>query len=446
MLECRLNGEEAAFLKSRQQGASWLSICFAFWLSIFYKNEAGLCTSKSDDDLHQIGNLKSFMEKFVFLYRNLHPYLRNQIIYRWEHKRFFFQINDSTIEGGTGEDPARGGTYTYSLNDEAAANKNLSMVIDSIAPCCNCNFFISTKKNRDDKYDQLLNSDAIKKIRLFWRDDPQILDKEAYKAKYIAKFGENSFNVEIDCRYSEADELRLFDPDMLELVKTMKPKARATGSIIAGFDVAGLGNDWNVLRVRQGHTLLFKKKWNKCFASKSVDNIIDAWNECPFDILMFDEIGVGYAIASEFDRRIQNGSLPFMVQGIHFNSDAGDKGIEDPLLGEEERQIYFNLRSKLHFLLKDIIENTYSDMEGRTISESDVLYLDDEDIIKEMYHILQDEKSVKKMKVISKIEIKKTLGHSPNELDALLLTYTAERFMAQYEIESYLYSEQRNQG
>lgn len=440
LYECWKEGRPAVFFKSRQQGASWLSICFCFWLAIMTPNgtnEDIFCSSKDIEILHQLGNLNSLMEKFFFLYNNLHPYIRKKLIHRFERRKYFFNINDSTIEGGI---TPRSGSYTFSINDEFAFNEHNGELLAALAPCCLANIYVSTLNTRGDEYDRMVNDPVCVKIDLSWRDDPQILDKEAYKKKTVAEMGQHRFNVEVDRMYSDADILRIFDPDVLDAVKLKRPATPSSGNIIAGFDVAGMGSDFNVLWVRQGHTLLYKDKWNKTMAHTSVDRIIEVYkNTQKFDILIFDEIGVGYAIASEFERRIN--SLPFIVQGVSFNAEAGEKGIKDPLIDEEERMIFFNLRSKLHWKLKDILDNTHIDAD--VWDQSELLYLHDEETIKEMYNIPQDEKNVKKMKVVPKTEIRKLLGFSPNNLDALLMTYAAEPFLARAEIENYFYGNHR---
>jgi hypothetical protein len=437
MLFCWKTGKPAVFLKSRQQGASWLSICFAFWVAVFHPHENILCTSKSDEDLHEINKLKSLMEKFVFLYRNLHPMLKKDIIYKFEYKKYLFQINDSIIDGGLGSDPARGGSYTLSINDEFAYNKYAEEVIASLDPCCKANFYISTRRVKNDPYDLLLNNPYYEKIRLFWRDDPQIKDKERYKIESIASMGQHKFNVEIDMQYSDDSALLVFERDVLDGVKLLNPDTPPEGYIIAGFDVAAMGPDYNCLIIRQGHTILYKSKWNKVYAKESVRKILEIYEtKQKFDILFFDEIGVGYSIASEFN---DMDSLPFMVQGISVNSDAGEEGVDDNLLEEEEKMIYFNLRAKLHWTLRTNLENTFS---NRNISnQSEKLFLKDEEIINEMYNIPLDDKSVRKIKILPKREIRKLMGgKSPNCLDSLLLTYSGDSYLNQMEIETYLYS------
>jgi hypothetical protein len=128
-----------------------------------------------------------------------------------------------------------------------------------------------------------------------------------------------------------------------------------------------------------------------------------------------------------------------MVQGISVNSDAGEEGVDDNLLEEEEKMIYFNLRAKLHWTLRTNLENTFS---NRNISnQSEKLFLKDEEIINEMYNIPLDDKSVRKIKILPKREIRKLMGgKSPNCLDSLLLTYSGDSYLNQMEIETYLYS------
>jgi hypothetical protein len=437
--DARENDESAVFLKSRQQGATWIVICYAFWRCVFRKGESIVCTSKDDKALHNLGDTQSLLEKFVFLHDSLHPYLRNLLIHKFEYKTNFFAINDAVIRGHIGSDPGRSSTITMSINDEFAYNDNAKTLVPSLASCCDCNIFISTKRNPGDEYDKLLNG-PMRKIRLYWRDDPQILDKEAYKKRYIDNFGLHNFNVEMEMLYSDDDLLLIFNREMLDEVKLLRAKTKPEGPIIAGFDVAGMGSDFNVIIVRQGHSLPYKDKWNKSYASASVDRLIEIYYELEkkrqgFDILIFDEIGVGYSIASEFYRRVD--TLPFMVQGVSFNANAGEKSVRDDVLDEEDREVYFNLRSKLHFHLRNIIENTHGN--ANVHNQSELLYLHDEEIIKEMYNIPQDEKSVRKMKVVAKAEIRKLLGYSPNHLDALLMTYAADKYLAYAEIQQHLY-------
>lgn len=418
--ECFSGRESLVMLKSRQMGASWLTCAFAVWVAIFHPHQQIVFTSKDEDALHVGGDPMTLMGKVEYIINSLPKKFRHDVIHRCELYRFNFKVNDTILSGQTGKEAGRSRTSTLTVNDELAFNKNQEALKASLTSSCKCNFFISTLNAPNDAFHRLTTSPAYRQIRLFWRDDPRIPDKEQYKKDYIAKTDLATFMREVEGKFNTANALYLFDPEWVEKLKeipdVLKPNSYPR---VAGMDVAASGSNNNVLYIRQGPYKVAKFSWNKCEFHESVDEIIKIHEEFNFDTLAFDEIGVGAGIASEL-KRVEN-LIKFRAVGVNVSSPDNDKeyNVFDETINEKSEKLYVNLRARLFWELRERVRKTVTGM----AQPHEMIYINDEEILQQMGPILYDKKENNgKIQIISK----RKLAISPDDLDALMFTIYAE--------------------
>lgn len=167
-------------------------------------------------------------------------------------------------------------------------------------------------------------------------------------------------------------------------------------------DVAFEGADKFVIAIWEGWVLVELRVFDKSLGDEVLNEIKKAAQEwrVPFRNIAFDATGVGAAYKGFLRTSIAvvSNSAPMAKKGEGKNT-------------KTDAQQYFNLRSQLYFLLRDVIEN------------SEMLILD------ERYRAIIEEelKAIKKMqtnsdaklRIISKDQIKEKIGRSPDYADVI---------------------------
>lgn len=417
-----INQRPAVLLKSRQMGASWLTCAFALWVAIFHPHQVILFTTMRKEDLYKEMDPMTLMGKVEYMLANLPKIFKEHAIYHQYIIARQFKINGCILKGVTGKQAGRSQTASLTVNDEFAYNINQKAMLSSMKNACSANIFLSTLQNPDDEFDRMRYSDAYIQLRMYWKDDPRIKNQEEFKRDYIAKNGQDDFDREMDMKFSQGDKNYVFDHNWIEALPELTPKTLSYNfPKVAGFDAAGLGKDLNVIIIRQGPHILYVDSWNKCFASESFERIMESHNECPFDVLVFDEVSVGYAIASEVDRNFD--MIPFEVYGFNGSTSGKDDNEEvmDDLIDERSRKVYMNLRSRMYWVCRERIRKT---VEG-TANDFELSYVEDFDILREMKVLTYDE-DLGKIRIMSKKTMKDRKIKSPDFLDAYVYTYYAE--------------------
>mgnify|MGYP003638889606 CR=1 FL=1 len=430
---CFIKREPLIVLKSRQQGASWLISGFAVWIAIFIPNQVILYTTRDEDSLHTKGDPTTLMGKPEYIIEKLPKILKKHAIHKWKCYNFNFQLNDTIMKGQTGKEAARSTTASLSINDEFAFNKYQKQLKSSLINACPCNIFISTLNTPGDEFDQMRKSKAYQKTVLDWRDDPRIKDKDLFREQYIARNGYADFLREIDMKFNTADALYLFEPEWVEKLPVLyKEPIPNSYPIIAGMDVAAMGNNNNVVIVRQGPHILRMYSWNKCHAHESFEVVNSLWEEYQWSTLVFDEVGVGSAMASEFDRR--RNSIMFHVVGVNVGSPARDNEDDtyDDLTYNPANKVYTNLRARLYWTLRERVRKSVLEI----ASPDDQLYIMEQEILDEMGPMTYDTINQGKIRIVSKRDLKE---NSPDSLDALMLTMYAEEVAHVNDAREYLY-------
>ena len=411
-------------LKSRQIGASWLTCAFSLWVAIFHPHQVVLFTTKSKEDLYIEDDPMTLMGKVKYMLDKLPKVFKKNAIYYEYCIARQFKINDCILKGLTGKEAGRSQTASLTINDEFDFNQNQKALLSSMKNACDTNIFLSTLNSPNSEFDRMRKSSAYVQCRIHWRTDPRIKDQEKFKADYIAKNGIGDFDREMDMKFNQGSKKYIIDHDWIEKMKEKEvPIADYTGyPLVAALDVAAMGGNMNVLTVKQGWKFWIYS-WNKTPAYESYDILMEYYETHKWQILVFDEIGVGYAIAGEFERNYDQ--TPFEVVGINVGSTGQDKkgDIYDELLEEESHKVYANLRARLYWEFRERFRRT---VEG-TATYYELIYVDDDRVLEEAY-ILTFEDHTGKIKVISKKDLPPGIK-SPDYLDSSVYTLYAEELI-----------------
>lgn len=187
-----------------------------------------------------------------------------------------------------------------------------------------------------------------------------------------------------------------FDSDRVTAARKSKIRADI-GAVVIGCDPARQG-DRTVVAERRGREGLGHKVYKEMMKATTLAGIlstrIDYWLDRGMTVKCFIDVAMGYGT---WDIMTENGYGRY-IQGIHF----GEKSAHPQ---------YFNKRVEMAFLLRDWLEDDVS--------------LPDDDAMAVDFAAMPDStlNSTGKHQFPAKEEIKAQLGHSPDILDAYMLTF-----------------------
>lgn len=220
-------------------------------------------------------------------------------------------------------------------------------------------------------------------------------------AKWVQDYGEDSDFVRVRVRgvFPRASDLQLIPSDWTAAAMKRAPSYTMSDPLVCGIDIARGGADNNVVRFRRGLDARTIPKI-KIPGSETRDTTKFIAKVCTVvveqkpDAVFVDSTGVGGPIADQL-RRLLPG-VPII--DVNFASSAPDNH-------------YANMRTYIWWKMRDAIKS------GLAIEDSSEF--DEELTSPEYSHNGRDQIQLEK-----KDDIKKRLGVSPDEADALALTFT----------------------
>lgn len=241
-------------------------------------------------------------------------------------------------------------------------------------------------------------------------DDPHYgLDSNYYRSKVLAIAPEDSPTAVMplsklrECmpHRDPADRPIQWDPITKELTR-----GEELGPVEIGLDV-GAGGDMTVARERRGAVLgrVFRVKDEDTM--NQIPKILAFIRLCGADVVKVDNIGVGKGLYDRLRQLKAQRAIDCRIVGVNVGK-AGRKSTgRRPGFPKLRDQIWWEVGR------------------ANTVNvEWDLSVLWDEEwILPELYHPTYEEKANGQTQVESKKEMKKRLGHSPDDADAILLAY-----------------------
>ncbi len=465
--EVFLAQKPCCILKSRQQGASWILCFFCDFVATFYPGQNIVLTTMDKDDLYRPKNPSTLMGKVEYALNN-HPQWfmdATGLTYKPSTSNLQIIVGESIISGSLGNDPARGQTAVLMLHDEFDAHSNQEAFVAAVGPACSANIYVSTLNRKGSRFDHMTRSKEFVQLRIDWKDDLRIGStkeaRESFRRLKIAEIGLERFNKEYEMQHSEHDDTYLVEKNHIEKQRNMEitdaMKSEYDGwPVVCGMDCAGYGKDLYVLRIRKGAleiaTIAFgtddeDMPGEKLTKRKVYEKyILPAWRMFKFEILVYDVIGVGHALADFFkDLENQNIRVPFHHQALILSSSGMDREdeIEDQATNLPTEKVFLNLRSRLFWTYRENIRKTIE----KSANSMEKLYVQDERVLEELQFITYTED--KKIQIISKKDLKKKLAilgiKSPDFIDADVYTiYANELYLEKMSDEIYFKAQAGN--
>ncbi|MER6235945.1 hypothetical protein ABT185_07695 [Streptomyces clavifer] len=218
------------------------------------------------------------------------------------------------------------------------------------------------------------------------------VDNPIYRAKVLGEFSTDAANQVV--RQSDVANCRA--------ATDRRPKAEELGPVELGVDVGG-GGDETVIRERRGRRA--GREWSAHTDRPEViaPLILRAIKETGATAVKVDSIGIGFGVIGELRNAATRGEHSAHIIGVNVGSAAS------------EPDKFLNLRAEIWWSL------------GRGLSESqgwDLAMMDNADTtVAQLLEPRWDTDPKGRIRVEKKDEIRKRLGRSPDNADALLLAY-----------------------
>lgn len=233
-------------------------------------------------------------------------------------------------------------------------------------------------------------------IDLPWVEDKKTrwgVNSPAYQARVLGEFPDLSDDIVFQLRWIERAQART------DLRPMMFDKPRL------GVDVARTGSDKSVLYIKHGPLLYKLAEYHGLSTMALVGRIKHAHDKYCFSNIRIDDIGVGGGVTD----RCQEIGLP--VTPINVG------------VAPRDRVRYANLKAEITYQLRDSLEHGHVQLNDGRVDENDRVINVDQDFLHQASSLKFKIRSEGKILIEPKIEFKKRIGVSPDDLDAAVLAW-----------------------
>ena len=265
--------------------------------------------------------------------------------------------------------------------------------------------FISTPRGMNHYYRmyKMAQSNPNWFCRRLTVDDTGIITPEQIQAERDAGMSEIQIQQEFYCSFLQSVEDAVFNGDVLhECVSRQAPPDDPAAPCIVGVDVARFGDDRSVIATRIGYDMksIPLKRYGKLDNVELAEKVMQHCAGIKADAIFVDETGTGSGVADILKRQ-----SPVPVFGINFAQKASDP------------QKYHNIRAEMYDRFREWTEHPDAAIHA--------------DAAEEMMMVRFDYDPGNRIKLMAKDKTKKEVGHSPDESDAMAITF-AKRVPRRY--------------
>lgn len=423
-------GEQGILEKSRDCGASWLTLAFAWWLWTFNDGIQIGFGSRKQDLVDKIGDPDSLLQKLRILIENLPKELRPL---GWKsnedqpHLRIKNRETRSVIVGQGGRNIGRGGRSTLYVLDEAAFLEHPEDAEAALSANADAQILVSTPNGMGNPFARKRWGGNFSVFTFHWTKDPR-KDADWYAKKKL-ELEPEVLAQEVDLDYEASSGDVAIPARYVRASQALRKQLQADGLMpvmshgIAGLDVGGGGEGLTVLCPRYGVTVQPCIAWSDDdttdVAGKARDESIHA--RC--EIIKFDSVGIGRGVLSTFRR------MPgIRTMGVN----TGERTTRDRWPdGKRSKDKFVNLKAELWWIVRERLRRTYQfwlyyngHKEGQKHEIEDLLLIpDDPNLSSQLSLPKYFYTTVGKIQIESKERMASRSVASPDYADALILTF-----------------------
>ncbi|MHB1870208.1 MAG: hypothetical protein ACYCT1_05065 [Steroidobacteraceae bacterium] len=304
LLDSYRNGESLTVVKSRDSGASWLSVCIAASLAIFEPGFTCLIGSQLEGKIDLSGTNANtlFGKARMFL-----EYLPEEFRGGWTSKAgdLYMRLwwaNGSVLFGQAGESIGRSERASVALLDEYAHLMHPDKIDEALMATTACKWYVSSVNGTSNPFARRAMDGKNKVFWYRWSDDPK--KSPEWAAKIIAADGQRKFDREYGCDFLAGNADQMIKQAWLDAATDahLKLKLTPVGRRYGGLDVGAGGDDANALAVINGGMLVERVEiW---------PSSVDQYRECEKAVRLAvqhgvtafagDAVGVGAGLEGTF--------------------------------------------------------------------------------------------------------------------------------------------------
>lgn len=425
-------GESGLIEKSRDSGASWLSIALSCTLCLFHPGLVIGYGSRKLELVDQLGSPRSAFEKArIFL-----EHLPAEFLGGWTRDRhaplgrILFPGTGSVLHGEGGDQVGRGDRCAIYWVDEAAFLEHPALVDGALAGTTNTRLDISTPAGRANSFATKRFGGNLPVFSMSWRDDPR--KDDAWLARKVLELDPVTVAQEILCDYNASIEGVLIPANWAEAAVGAAEKLgiKPTGAKRAGFDIADSGTDRNCYAARHGVQLYGLQSWS----GKNSDiyaSVVRAFSLADAhgtEWVYYDGDGLGAGVRGDA-RTVNDARKADGRRHVHFAMFRGSSAPFDPddemVPGRKNKDFFANSKAAGWWHLRARFQATFrAVVDGLKVDPDDIISIDPQ--LPELAQLLQQlQQPTYSLNNAGKVIVdKKPDGTpSPDRADAVMIAF-----------------------
>jgi phage terminase large subunit len=432
-LECWRKGQYNLTEKAREQGLSWLAVCFGAWMCIFHDGARVGYGSYKAELVDELGNPGSLLEKMRVILRNLPREFRAGWTEEYSKRnQIDYPETRSMASGQTGDNVGRGDRTSWYVVDEAAHLERPLLIDASLSATTNCRCDISSVKGFGNPFAEKVHAGKLPVFRATYLDD--LRKGPEWKAKMIEQYGETIFGQEFAADYFAGVDGQVLPGKMLHSCIDAHKKLgiTATGRSRAGFDVATIGADLTALAIRRGVVLQHVSMWKEPHIKKSCARALREMAALGCYELHYDAIGVGYSVGEDVRELVSEkaGERDFQqkARAVAFVASESPENPERKFPGGvlKNKDMFAGKAAQGAWNLRRLVENTHRAVNGdKTIDLDEIFSIDSETVEDVAGLIAELSQPTYSTNTADKIVVEKKPDgtRSPNRYDACMIAF-----------------------
>jgi phage terminase large subunit len=432
-------------LKSRDVGASWMTVARVVAKCLFNEGFSAGMTSYREDYVDAKDNPKALLEKARLFLMHLPPEFTNG----WDRRKnsAFGKINfvdsNSIITGEVGKNIGRGGRATCYIVDEFAFFENPSFVEASLSMTTNVRLDLSTPNGPVGPFAEKWESEKISKFEFAWEDDPR-KDMAWYIEQcdkidnpiVIASELDRSFTASLTGTIIPAEHIKA------SVDAHVKLGLEVTGKRWGTLDIADEGKDKNGFCGVHGFFIEHLEEWSGIGSDifMTVERAFRIIDERDYSMVRYDADGLGAAARGDSLRinrdrpeNMRQNWMPFRGSGEVMDPDGevfpaqrGESRSRNDI-ARLNKDYYENRKAQGWFDLKRKFKNTYrAVVEGKDFDPNDIISISSEIEVKMLQKLIKElSQPVAKQTNTGRFVVDKqpTGTKSPNLADAVMMAF-----------------------
>ena len=416
--------------KSRDVGFTWLCAAYAIHAFIFLEGQITGFGSRKLEYVDLRDDPKCIFEKLRYILRCTEKWMMPPGFSFSKHDKYCNLINPyngNTISGEGGEELGRGGRSSRYFVDEAAFLPNPVSVDKALSNTTNVRIDISTPNGAGNPFHTKRFSGKVAVFTFKWTDDPR--KDQAYYDEFKRINGDLITAQELDIDYSASIEGIVIPAKyVMAAIDYKSPTGiplAANGIRVAGWDVAGEGDNSNVIIDRVGPVVQHVEMWGNLDTSQSTYKAIEICEKLDIRTLNYDVVGLGAGPKGVFNGLEKRPN--FNISPINAGDTPTNCIWPD---GKTSKEKFGNLRAELWCKLRERFRKTWervmfemNEAEGKYWPDSECISIPNHpELIAQLSMPIWAVRETGKYYLESKKDMRKRGIKSPDCADALALS------------------------